>query len=101
MATATLQAAAAAQPKGPSNHRSLIIDAVLAVGLFTIALVYRLHFPTDGLFYDDAWQAFGAAEGRLAAVLHDRPDAARVRIRTDGVERACSATARPRWSSRR
>src|SRR6476620_10410965 len=66
MATATLEAPAASQPKRSSKRHSVIVDAVLALGLFTIALVYRLHFPKDGLFYDDAWQAFGAAEGRLA-----------------------------------
>ena len=25
--------------------------------------MFRWHFPRDGLFYDDAWQAFGAVEG--------------------------------------
>jgi hypothetical protein len=40
-----------------------IVDAVLAVGLFIVALRFRWHFPPDGLFYDDAWQAFGAIEG--------------------------------------
>ena len=65
MATATLEAPAAPQPKRRSKRRARIVDAVLAIGLFTIALVYRLHFPPDGLFYDDAWQAFGAAEGTL------------------------------------
>jgi len=69
MATATLEAPAASQPKRSSKRHSLIVDAVLAICLFTIALVYRLHFPPDGLFYDDAWQAFGAAEGSVRQFL--------------------------------
>ncbi len=36
---------------------------MLAIGLFIVALLLRWHFPPDGLFYDDAWQAFGAVEG--------------------------------------
>src|SRR5262245_12269989 len=69
MATATLEAPAASQPKRRPIRRSVIVDAVLAIGLFTVALIYRLHFPPDGLFFDDAWQTFAAAKGHLAQFI--------------------------------
>jgi hypothetical protein len=43
--------------------RARLVDALVAIGLFVLALLYRRHFPPDGLFYDDAWQAFGAVHG--------------------------------------
>jgi hypothetical protein len=48
---------------------ALIVDALIAVGLFVTALLYRRHFPPDGLFYDDAWQAFGAATGGFGQLI--------------------------------
>ncbi len=63
MVASTIEAPVASQPKSRRPSTRLIVDAVLAVGLFAFALVFRWHFPSDGLFYDDAWQAFGAVEG--------------------------------------
>ena len=48
---------------------AFIVDELVAVGLFVTALLYRRHFPSDGLFYDDAWQAFGAAEGSFGQLI--------------------------------
>jgi hypothetical protein len=42
---------------------------LIAVVLGLTAFLYRRHFPTDGLFYDDGWQAFGAVKGSFSQVL--------------------------------
>ena len=44
-------------------------DALIAVVLGLTAFLYRRHFPTDGFFYDDGWQAFGAVKGSFSQVL--------------------------------
>ncbi|HEX2384268.1 MAG TPA: glycosyltransferase family 39 protein, partial [Acidimicrobiales bacterium] len=69
MVTATVEAPAEPQPKRTPTRRTLLLDGGLAVGLFIVALLYRRHFPPDGLFYDDAWEAFGAAEGSLRQLI--------------------------------
>jgi hypothetical protein len=56
-------------PRKSRRGSVLIVDALVAVGLFVTALLYRQHFPRDGLFYDDAWQAFGAAEGSFGQLI--------------------------------
>jgi hypothetical protein len=44
-------------------------DALIAVALGAIAFVVRRHVPADGLFYDDAWQAFGAWKGSPSELI--------------------------------
>lgn len=44
-------------------------DALIAVSLGAIAFVVRRHVPADGLFYDDAWQAFGAWKGSPSELI--------------------------------
>jgi len=68
MVTPTRQPASGS-PRIRRLGNSLIGDALVAVGLFVTALLYRRHFPPDGLFYDDAWQAFGAVEGGFRQLL--------------------------------
>jgi hypothetical protein len=69
MVTATVEAPAEPQPKRAPTRRTLLVDVGLAIGLFIVALLYRRHFPSDGLFYDDAWEAFGVAEGSLRQLI--------------------------------
>jgi uncharacterized membrane protein len=53
------------------------MDAVVAVGLFVLALVTRHgSLPRDGLIYDDAWVAIGttkATPGQLMTVSTNHP----------------------------
>jgi hypothetical protein len=56
-------------PRKSRVQSARIVDTLVAVGLFVAALLYRRHFPRDGLFFDDAWQAFGAAEGSFRQLL--------------------------------
>ena len=44
-------------------------DVLIAVVLGLTAFVYRRHFPADGFFYDDGWQAFGAIKGSLSQFI--------------------------------
>lgn len=58
------------RPATPRRRDSIgMLDAVVAVALGAIAFVVRRHVPHDGLFYDDAWQAFGAWKGSLSEVV--------------------------------
>jgi len=41
-------------------------DILLAAALFVAAFSVRRNLPSDGLFYDDAWQAFGVAKASLS-----------------------------------
>jgi hypothetical protein len=52
-----------------SPRRAWWPDAAIAVALGIVAYLYRRHFPPDGLFYDDAWQAFGATRASLSQLL--------------------------------
>ena len=62
MLTETREPAIGSPRKSPLGS-ARTIDALVAVGLFAVALRFRWHFPRDGLFFDDAWQAFGASAG--------------------------------------
>ncbi len=44
-------------------------DALVAVVLGLTAFLYRAHFPADGFFYDDGWQAFGAIKGSFSQFI--------------------------------
>jgi hypothetical protein len=44
-------------------------DALIALGLGTVAFIVRRHVPADGLFYDDAWQAFAAWKGSWSELI--------------------------------
>jgi hypothetical protein len=44
-------------------------DAAIPAVLALASVVYRWHFPPDGLFFDDGWQAFGAVKGSFGDVL--------------------------------
>jgi hypothetical protein len=63
MVASTVEAPIAPQPESRRPPRRRLVDGLIALGLFVVALLFRWHFPPDGLFYDDAWQAFGAIEG--------------------------------------
>jgi hypothetical protein len=55
-----------------ARRRRVVIgvpDALIAVALGAIAFVVRRHVPEDGLFYDDAWQAFGAWKGSPSELI--------------------------------
>jgi hypothetical protein len=67
--TATLPATAENVDAARRSRREPALDALLALILGMIALVVRLHVPADGLFYDDAWQAFGAWKGSLTNLI--------------------------------
>lgn len=52
------------------------IDVSIPIVLGVIAIVLRLNLPRDGLWYDDAWVAFGASKGsftELATVGQTQP----------------------------
>jgi hypothetical protein len=62
--TETLRIAEAPVATGqPSRFKEALPDALIAIALGTIAFIVRVNVPSDGLFYDDAWQAFGASKG--------------------------------------
>jgi hypothetical protein len=52
-----------------SNRDAVLVDAFAAVILGAVAAGVRWHVPADGLFYDDAWQAFGAREGSFTELI--------------------------------
>jgi hypothetical protein len=52
-----------------SSRRSWWIDAAIAVGLGLVAFLYRRTTPSDGFFFDDAWQAFAAEHGSFSQLL--------------------------------
>jgi hypothetical protein len=59
-------------PPVEARRRRVVIglpDALIAVALGAIAFVVRRHVPADGLFYDDAWQAFGAWKGSPSELI--------------------------------
>jgi hypothetical protein len=51
------------------RFKSALPDALIPLALGTVALIVRHHVSADGLFYDDAWQAFGAWKGSLFEVI--------------------------------
>jgi hypothetical protein len=64
--TETLPTADAPVAAGqPLRFSVALPDALIAIGLGTIAFIVRVYVPPDGLFYDDAWQAFGAWKGSV------------------------------------
>jgi hypothetical protein len=52
-----------------SRGEAALVDALVAIALGSIALIVRWHVPVDGLFYDDAWQAFGARNGSFGELI--------------------------------
>jgi hypothetical protein len=70
-ATLTVASSASVEPRraAVSARRTWWIDALIAVILGFVALLYRLNFPPDGLFFDDGWQAFGATRGSFSELL--------------------------------
>jgi hypothetical protein len=69
--TETLPSAA---PRGTPGRLSrfnvaALPDALIVLGLGTIAFISRLHVPADGLFYDDAWQALGVWKGSVGELI--------------------------------
>jgi hypothetical protein len=68
----TTEALPRTHPPAEARRRRVVIgvpDALIAVALGAIALVARRHVPADGLFYDDAWQAFGAWKGSASELI--------------------------------
>jgi hypothetical protein len=62
-------AALAPAPHRDRRRQDVLADALIVAVLGVVALVLRWHFPTDGLFYDDAWQALGPAKASLGQLL--------------------------------
>jgi hypothetical protein len=52
-----------------SGARIGLPDALVAVAVGAVAFIVRKYVPPDGLFYDDAWQAFGAWKGSFSEIL--------------------------------
>jgi hypothetical protein len=68
--TATLLGAAEKVDTTRGSRRdAVLVDALVALILGAVAAVVRWHVPADGLFYDDAWQAFGARKGSLSELV--------------------------------
>jgi hypothetical protein len=44
-------------------------DAGIALALGIVAALYRRQVPSDGLFFDDAWQALAATKGTLSQLF--------------------------------
>jgi hypothetical protein len=62
--TETLPTAEAPVAAGQALRSKVALpDALIAIALATTAFIVRVNVPSDGLFYDDAWQAFGAWKG--------------------------------------
>jgi hypothetical protein len=56
--------------QAPGVLRRNIADALVVVLLLVTAFLARRHsLPHDGLWYDDAWEAAGAAKGSLSHLL--------------------------------
>lgn len=54
----------------PRRHQALVaLDVSIVVGLTVAAFLLRRDLPSDGLFYDDAWQALAAREANLGNLL--------------------------------
>jgi len=68
-ATATVLGTAEKVDRAHSSRRGPALDALIALILATVAAAVRWHVPADGLFYDDAWQAFGAGKGSFAELI--------------------------------
>jgi hypothetical protein len=57
-------------PEAPSLLQRRITDVLVVVLLLVTAFLARRHsLPRDGLWYDDAWEAAGAAKGSLSHLL--------------------------------
>jgi hypothetical protein len=68
--TATLLGTAEKVDTPRGSHRdAVLVDALIALVLGAVAAAVRWHVPADGLFYDDAWQAFGAWKGSLSEII--------------------------------
>jgi hypothetical protein len=68
--TATLLGTAEKVDAPRKSHRdAVLVDALIAVILGSVAAAVRWHVPGDGLFYDDAWQAVGARWGSLTELI--------------------------------
>ena len=55
-------------PASPRRRRWLP-DALIALTLGVVAFLLRLSVPPNGLFFDDAWQAFAASRGSFGQLL--------------------------------
>ncbi len=67
----TLRSPIGAQEEAPPDRPATSVpDALIAIALGIVAfLLRRRNFSSDGFFYDDAWQTFGAAKGSLSELV--------------------------------
>ena len=66
---ATPPTAAESDAEKRGRFPTILPDGIIAAGLVPIAFIVRWHLPSDGLFYDDAWQALGAWNGSLSELI--------------------------------
>jgi hypothetical protein len=59
----------APSPPRPRRRSTVAYDVAIAVALFVFALWVRRSVPHDGLFWDDAWQAFGSTKASLGQLF--------------------------------
>jgi hypothetical protein len=68
--TATLpRTAEKVDTPGRSRRDAVLIDALVALILGTVAAAVRWFVPADGLWHDDAWQALGAWKGSFTGFM--------------------------------
>jgi hypothetical protein len=66
---ATPPTAAESDAEKRGRFPTILPDGLIAAGLVPIAFIVRWQLPSDGLFYDDAWQALGAWKGSLPELI--------------------------------
>jgi len=57
------------EARATRSRRAWWPDAAIAAVLGVVAFLYRRQFPSDGLFFDDAWQALAASKGSFSQLL--------------------------------
>src|SRR5436309_3202973 len=58
-----------AQAGAEVEHRLWWADPMIVVALGVFAYLCRQERPSDGFWFDDAWQAFGAVNGSVSNFL--------------------------------
>jgi len=69
MGVSVAESQAPAKAEATVARRQWWPDVVIVLVLGATAFLYRRQFPTDGFFFDDGWQAFGAVRGSFSQLL--------------------------------